>query len=180
MIDNTGMDTLEEVLMEAAEADAGRLVTALLISFDASKSARSSRLRRMSNYALLSRAPARIVEVTKARGDAYHALAWRQQELDLASRGVRADEIVFPYMAAQLESWPASCEGEARRSASNPQPRMESIRDRIGEIPTALRIDDCGADLLEHAAHQVVHERLNGESGEILRALGIPLHEAHD
>jgi predicted acylesterase/phospholipase RssA len=180
MIDNTGVDTLEEVVMEAAVADPSRLSTALLISFDASKLSRNSRLRRMSNYALLSRDPARIVEVTKARGNAYHALAWQQQKRELEARGVRADELVMPYMAADLESWPASCKSEATRAESDAQPRVESIRDRIGEIPTLLSIDDCGADLLEQAAHQIVHERLNGDAGARLRALGISFHEARD
>ncbi len=180
MIDNTGVDTLEEVVMEAAVAEESRLSKALLISFDASKLSRNARLRRMSNYALLSRDPARIVEVTKARGNAYHELAWQQQKKELEARGVRAEEFVMPYMAAELESWPASCRSEARRAESDGQPLVESIRDRIGEIPTLLSIDDCGADLLEQAAHQVVHERLNGEWGARLRALGIPIREARD
>jgi hypothetical protein len=180
MIDNLGADTLEEAVLEAADAGAGRLSTAAILAFDAEQRLRTDQLKRMSNYTLLGRDPGRIVVVTKARGSAHHDVVWEQARLELADRGVRADKLVLRYMAAELERWPASCGREARRSAGSAASLVERIRNRLEAVPTLLSIDDCGADLLELAAHQVVHASLNGEAGERLRELGIPFRTASD
>jgi predicted acylesterase/phospholipase RssA len=178
MLDNLGADTLEEAVLEAA--DAGGLSTAAILAFDADQRLRADHLKRMSNYTLLERDPNRIVVVTKARGSAHHDVVWDRARLELADRGVRADRIVLRYMAADLERWPASCRREARRSAGSTASQVEGILDRLEAIPTLLSIDDCGADLLELAAHQVVHASLNGEPGERLRELGIAFRAASD
>jgi hypothetical protein len=175
IIDNTGVDTLEEVALELASAGPGSLSTALILSLDASRRLRSSELKRMSNYGLLRRDPNRIVTLTKSRGEAYNELVWEQRRRDLAALGVRADKLVLRYMAVELDSWPASCGSEPDTSS-----RVEAVRDRLEEIPTRLSIDACGADLLERAAHQVVHAALNGEAGQRVRELGIPVRAAHD
>jgi len=180
MIDNLGVDTLEEVVLEAAQADPGRLRTVAILSFDADHRLRTEDLKRLSNYTLLARDPNRIVVVTKERGVAFHDLVWRQQRLELAERGVRTEKFPLRYMEAKLESWPPSCRLEAMRSAGSGSSPAKSMRDRLEEIPTLLSIDACGADLLERAAHQVVHESLNGEPGRRLRELGIPFRAWHD
>ena len=97
----------------------------------------------------------------------------------LAAEGIRMEKISMRYMAAELESWPASCGSEARRSEKQGGSPVEPIRDRLEKIPTLLAIDKCAADLLERAAHQVVHAQLNGEAGERMRALGIPVRTVH-
>jgi predicted acylesterase/phospholipase RssA len=176
MIDNLGADTLEELVQEAAGAGPGRLSVAAILAFDAEQRLRTDDLKHLSNYTLLSRDPNRIVVVTKARGSVYHDLVWDRTRLELAGRGIRTERIVLRYMDAELESWPASCGREARSTAAS----VASIRDRLEEIRTLLSIDDCGADLLERAAHQVVHASLNGEPGERLRELGIPFRAASE
>jgi predicted acylesterase/phospholipase RssA len=173
MIDNSGVDTLEEVVLEAVESGRGVSSAALLV-LDASRVVRNSEAKRSATYGLFSNDPSRIVIVTKARGEAFHEYAWDRRQRDLAERGVRADQIQLRYMAAELASWPESCRSE-RRAADGPAATPQAVRDRLEAIPTMLSIDDCGADLVERAAHQVVHAQLAGEWGERLRELGIPV-----
>ena len=47
----------------------------------------------------------------------------------------------------------------------------------IESIPTALNISDCHADLLELAAHRVVHETLNGEVVRRMKRGGFAIRE---
>ncbi|MGH0031642.1 MAG: patatin-like phospholipase family protein [Myxococcota bacterium] len=169
MIDNSGLDTLEEVALELADAHPEGESTAVLVSFDASRVLRSAEMKQLSDYGLLTRDPSRIVIVTKARGEAYSAFVWEQRRQALAARGIRAEKIPVRYMAAELSDWPASCKGGQAAPAL-----VEEVRDRLEQIPTKLTIDDCSADLLERAAHQVLRAALAGEAGERLRALGIP------
>jgi predicted acylesterase/phospholipase RssA len=174
MIDNSGVDTLEEVVLEAVETGSG-ISTAAILALDASRVVRNSEIKRAANYGLLSNDPSRIVVVTKARGEAFHEFAWDRRKRDLAERGVRADQVLLRYMAAELASWPDSCRSE-RRSGEPATP--EAIQNRMEEIPTLLSIDDCGADLMERAAHQVVHAQLDGEWGDRLRQLNVPVQAA--
>jgi predicted acylesterase/phospholipase RssA len=180
MIDNSGVDTLEELVLSTVEAGSPNLSTALLISLDASRNPRGDPLKERADYGLFRRDAGRIVLVTKARGEAFHEFAFERRQGDLAAQGVHLDKISMRYMAAELEDWPASCGGWLTDSQKIVSSLVDAIRDRLEAIPTLLSIDDCGADLLELAAHQVVHATLNGEAGERLRALGIPLREARD
>jgi hypothetical protein len=54
---------------------------------------------------------------------------------------------------------------------------MGSMVSRIG---TNLSIDDCDADLLELAAHQLVHDSLDDGRLKYLRSQGLVVHTEHE
>ncbi len=158
VIENLGVETLEEVALRGHEA--GTLSGPVIIfSFDAELNTPAERFFDDGDLSIWTSAPGRIVDVAGLRGRAYHDLAWAQV---WEARGVAAAFIHMRYTHARLsQEWPASCRDGAG-----------ALEARIADIPTSLRITDCHADLMERAAHAIVHERLNA-AHDALSELGV-------
>ncbi|MGD2132666.1 MAG: patatin-like phospholipase family protein [Maricaulaceae bacterium] len=163
VIENKGIETLEEVALRAI--DAGEVERALLINLDAELLADPQDLFSDSNLSLWTSNPARVVDVAMERGRGYHDLVWAELR---ESAPAPFELISARYTNATMTEWPASCARESRSGLS--------ITEHIAAIPTGLSISACDADLMEAAAHQLVHAAVNAQA-EHLRAQGFMLRE---
>ncbi len=155
IFDNSGVDTLEEVVLWQRDDERKKLRRALILSLDSGKRADPSRLRLIKNMWLYMQHPGLMFDIASRRGQAYHDLVWERLRDDFASEGITLETFQIRYANAALDEWPASCKSRASAGAS--------IQEELEGIPTALSISECHADLLELAAHQMVHKTLNGE-----------------
>jgi predicted acylesterase/phospholipase RssA len=147
VIENLGIETLEETALRALHAPTPP-ARVLLVSVDGEALPDGEASFADRNLRVWTRAPSRIVDVALARGRAYHDRVWPQV---FASETAPVTEISLRYTDAALDAWPASCAGEADGA----------IARRIAGVPTSLRINACDADLMEAAAHQLVHAAIN-------------------
>ena len=100
----------------------------------------------------------------------------------LAADGIHMETIEMRYTAADLPHWPASCKkktpiGEAGESLAKFQ---QELLERLNLIPTDLLISKCDADLMEMAAHKVVHDTLTGEMARRLADEGFTIREVQE
>jgi predicted acylesterase/phospholipase RssA len=182
IIDNSGVDTLEEIVVRELEDGEGRLAKALIISIDSGRVIEPERMQLDSNLRIWTRDPGRVVDVSIPRGRAYHDIVWDRLKRNLAADGIQMETIEMRYTAAKLSHWPASCKkktpiGEAGESLA--QFRMELL-ERLNLIPTDLSINKCDADLMEMAAHKVIHDTLTGETAQQLRDHGFTVREVQE
>lgn len=177
LVDNTGIDALEEVFLRERERPSGRLRRALLISLDSGRKTSPGSLNLIRNFYLLFARPQRIVDVAQARGHAYHELYWQGLATELAAEGIALERIVLRHGDAQLSQWPKSCKRAANPRASDAE-RRAAIRHHLQEIDTQLAIGECDADLVESAAHALVHAALGAEKVRDLRGRGFSVREA--
>ena len=177
VIDNTGVETLEELVFRERRREDSALRRVLLLAFDSGKRESAERMKRIDDM-WLSYRPERIVDVSAERGKGYHELLWRRIGDDLAAEGFVLERLTLRYTDARLDRWPDSCASEAR--AARDRPTSEAIHERLLEISTDLEIPDCDADLMEQAAHAVVDAALDGPAGERLREAGFGATAAAD
>lgn len=150
IIDNSGVDTLEEVALIQAERSA--LSSVLIIALDAGWLWEPGDMKRRSNLELWTEDPGRVVDAAKRRGAAYHELVWGELDGKLrnaAGGTVSFERIHLHYLDGEEEDLPASCEGEKQPG-------------ELADVPTTLSITACHADRIERAAHRIVHSRLRG------------------
>ena len=100
----------------------------------------------------------------------YHDLFWEDMRTDLERDGIAFNSLVLAYTMANLDRWPESC---SRKAGS---PSLEDFQ----AIGTDLKISTCDADLLVLAAHQLVHDPMNGETGRRLEKLGISVRRVDE
>ena len=173
IIDNSGVETLEEVALLSAEV--GALDSVLIISLDAGRLWESDAMKRRSNLEMWTEDPGRVVDTAKRRGVSYHDILWERfgdSITNAKGEPVRLDRIEIHYLDAEEGlpegSLPVSCDAEAEEDVGS-----------LGDIPTSLSISNCHADRLERAAHKIVHARLNETLTKELRArLGPPSERA--
>jgi predicted acylesterase/phospholipase RssA len=181
IIDNTGVDTLEEIVLRELEGGEGKLSKALIISIDSGRQIDPKRWLLDSNLRIWTRAPGRLVDISIPRGRAYHDLVWDRTKDDLAADGIHVETIGVRYTKADLPRWPASCKKnpfvEAGESFVEFQ---EELLERLSLIPTDLSIDECDGDLMEMAAHRVVHDTITGETLRRLKDLGFAVREVRE
>jgi hypothetical protein len=181
IIDNTGVDTLEEIALRELEDGEGRLSKALIISLDSGREISPERMQLDSNLRIWTRAPGRVVDISIPRGRAYHDLVWDRVKRGLAADGIHMETIGIRYTAADLPHWPASCKknpiGEAGENLAKFQ---QEVLERLNLIPTDLLISKCDGDLMEMAAHEVVHDTLTGETVRRLREEGFAIREVQE
>jgi predicted acylesterase/phospholipase RssA len=182
IIDNSGVDTLEEIVLREIESGEGRLSKALIISLDSGREISAERMQLNSNLRIWTRDPGRVVDVAIPRGRAYHDLVWDRVRRGLAADGVQLETIGMRYTMADLSRWPASCKkknpiGEAGEGLVKFQ---QELLERLNLIPTDLSIGKCDGDLMEMAAHNVVHDTLNGETARRLRDEGFAVREVQE
>jgi hypothetical protein len=85
------------------------------------------------------------------------------------------------YTHADLLRWPASCKKSPIREAGEGIAKLQrEILEHLNLIPTDLVIDECDADLMEMAAHRIVHDTLAGEAGRRLRDQGFAFREVQE
>jgi predicted acylesterase/phospholipase RssA len=169
IFDNSGVDTLEEVVLWQRHDDRKKLKRALILSLDSGKRVDPGKNTRIKNMWLYLQHPGLMFDIASRRGQAYHDLVWERLRNDFASEGISFENFQIRYANAELDEWPASC---ASREATG-----VAIEDELESIPTALNISDCHADLLELAAHQMVHETLNGEVVRRMKRAGFAIRE---
>ena len=173
-IENSGTDSLDEVLLRRLAADGPPLKTALILSVDAGKRLDPEDLKLEKNFEMYS-TPARVnlvVESPRVRGQAYHDIFWDELVDELRKEGIGYEKITFRFSEAQLDEVPNSCSGELFGT--------ELIREHLLGIATDFTIDECSADLLEIAAHQLVHATLDDAAVSRLTSSGFPIHTGRD
>ena len=178
IIENTGMDALEEMALRRAMR---RRVSesAVIVALDAGRDPKREDLVTKRYYRLFTRDPGRVVGVAKVRGDVYHDLVWEEIDGRLAREGFELGRFRLRFDRAQVTEWPDSCdETRAHYESLGVVDPVEAIRQRFEAIPTSFGISDCDSELVERAAHELVHEAMNGgEAGRRLREAGFAVRE---
>ena len=180
MVDNSGLDSIEEVILRQHRAKPRVLERALLFSVFNTLTEDESDLRQIKNFWPSQHTGQGVLAYT-GRAQGYHRLFWEKFKDDLASDGIAVENIEFAIMAANLDHWPASCSQAARSAKQDPEEVRAEIAEAVASIPTHYKISECDADLLELAARDVVSstldpatvERLN-EMGFAARKTGVP------
>jgi predicted acylesterase/phospholipase RssA len=171
IIENTGIDSLQELVLRD-RAVGGDLDRVFLLSLDAGKKVTASSRSALRNTDMWT-TPAGVSTVVAAPrtvARAYHDLFWRDMRAILEQDGIDFGSIVLEYTMANLDRWPESC---AQRTRPPDRADFEAIT-------TDLKISTCHADLLVLAAHRIVHEQLNGNAGQHLERLGIPVRRVDE
>ncbi|MEL7487146.1 MAG: hypothetical protein AAGJ87_08025, partial [Pseudomonadota bacterium] len=150
ILDNSGVETLQEVLVERA-AGANPPARATIFEFDAGNAKTAEEFTAIRNLKLWTSGPARVHHIAAERADALRKKAWRAQEKTL---GFPVTIVSLKLSEAALEgaAWPASC-GQGVRKKGTPQ-------DRLNKVPTSFRITPCDADLVELAAKTLVERAM--------------------
>ena len=177
LFDNSGVDTLEEVVLREHNSGSGSLDRALIISVFAGQHNDEDELRDISNFWLIKSHTTRVVGAYDRRAQGYHDLLWEKLQGELSEQDLRVEKIEFNYSTAQIDHWPESCKESAEAGQQDPQTIRTAIATKLKKIKTSLKIPDCDADLLELAAHDVVDRQLNSETMVSLRAAGFQIRE---
>ncbi|MEO0834201.1 MAG: patatin-like phospholipase family protein [Pseudomonadota bacterium] len=152
ILENTGVETIEDfatraMKMRDPKAAAGGRV--LIFSIDAGRSTPADQMMQTRSLNLWRTDPGRVVEIAGMRARGYRAVTLQQTRDESP---VKIDVITMKYTDAQLTSWPASC------GRKTPDPA--AIKAKLVAVPTNLKITKCDADLMEHAARDVVTRNL--------------------
>ena len=174
VVENAGTDSLDEVLFRRLAAEGPPLEQALILSVDSGVRPDPEQLKRMDNFRMNSNPTlVNLVVITpRVRGQAYHDIFWDEMSSELAKEGIGFEKITFRHSRAELSKLPDSC---ARKTSDE-----RSMRDRLLEIPTLLMIDECNADLLEAAAHHLVHASFDDEAVHRLTSKGFSVHNGRE
>lgn len=151
ILDNSGVETLQEIVLAGLEAGAP-IRRVLILSIHAGLPLDPEASRASSDLSLWTSDPGRVVTIANRRAEAYRALFW---EGAAAGLGIDYEVVTLRYLDADLAEWPASCPEALRRS--------DSPRDHLRGVPTDLEITPCDADLVEAAAHLLVARALTPE-----------------
>jgi predicted acylesterase/phospholipase RssA len=171
LADNSGLDSIEEVILRQHRAKPRILKRALILSVASTLTEDESDLRQIENFWPSQHSGQGLLAYT-GRSQGYHRLFWEKFKKDLAADGIVIENIEFPIMAANLDHWPASCPQAAGSAKQEPEEIRAEIAEAVANIPTLYSISDCNADLLELAAFDVVSSRLDPATMERLKELG--------
>lgn len=156
MLDNTGVDTLEHVVLGKLQ-DRQTPGRALILALDGGLGWDEEKFTGIRNFHVAGH-PDSLFDIPSRRAEAYHGVVWQalldEQETDeLEKRFMRYTEVVI-----EPHRLPDSCSlvEEFRSEAAS----GEVIEDYIKKIPTHMKIEECDADLMELLAHLVVHQEL--------------------
>lgn len=156
LFDNSGTETLEQVILRKLQTQGGA-GTAVIFAFDSGfktdqEELAHTRKLRINNH------PNLLVDIPTARAEAYRQVVRRALRDELDGHGI--DSFVMDHTSASIDPrlLPASCSKESELCAE--ERCREAIEDYIARVPTHLKIKPCAADLIELAAHAVVHREL--------------------
>jgi hypothetical protein len=169
IFDNSGVDTLEEIVLWQRHDDRKKLERALILSLDSGKGAEPEKMKLIKNMWLYLQHPGLMFDIASRRGQAYHDLLWERLRNDFAKEGIWLENFPIRYSQAELEEWPGSCKSREAAGAD--------INEELASIPTDLEITDCHADLLELAAHKRVHETFDKEVVDRMNSEGFAIRE---
>jgi len=156
LFDNSGTETLEQVILRKLQIQDGP-GTAVIFAFDSGFKTDQEELAHTRKLRV-NKHPNLLVDVPTARAEAYRQVVRRAFLDELGDDGL--DSFVMDHTSASLDPklLPASCSKEPDLC---PEERCrEAIEDYIARVPTHLKIKPCDADLIELAAHAVVHREL--------------------
>jgi predicted acylesterase/phospholipase RssA len=156
LFDNSGTETLEQVILRKLQVQDGP-TTATVFAFDSGfktdqEELAYTRKLRVNNH------PNLLVDIPTARAEAYRQVVRHAVEDELSDHGL--ESFVMDHTSASLDPHllPASCSEE--KALCSEERCREAIEDYIARVPTHLKIKPCAADLIELAAHAVVHREL--------------------
>ncbi len=171
LADNSGLDSIEEVILRQHRAEPRILKRALIMSVANTLTEDESDLKQIKNFWPSQHAGQGLLAYT-GRSQGYHQLFWDKFKIDLAADGIVVENIEFPIMGANVDHWPASCSQAADSAKQDPEDVRAEIAEAVASIPTAYNVTDCNADLLELAARDVVNSRLDPATVERLQEMG--------
>jgi len=174
IIENSGTDSLDEILLRRLLDEGPTLKTALILSVDAGSHSDPEELKRDRTFNM-HRNKSRlglVVDSPRVRGQAYHDIFWDELVDELAKEGIGYEKITFRYSQAELNDPPSSCAKEISDGKTS--------HDLLLEIETKFNIKECHADILEMAAHQLVHEAFDVEAVRRLTSDGFSIHTARE
>jgi hypothetical protein len=171
LTDNSGVDTIEEIILRQLRAEPRVLERALIFSVNNTLSEEQSDLRQIKNF-WPSQHTGQAVLAWSSRSQGYHQLFWDRFKDDLANDGIVVEEIEFAIMAATVDHWPASCPQAEDAAERDPEEVRAEIAKALASVPTAYKVSECNADLLELAARDVVDSRLDPATVEKLNEMG--------
>ena len=154
ILDNSGVETLQEVLLRRAENNDDPS-HAVIFAFDAGNGRTAEEFAATRNLRLWTRGPARVHSIAAERADAHRRVAWRHAATELGYP-VTIIELRLREAGIENAAWPSSC-GMSVRKRGTPQ-------DRLNRVPTSFRISDCDADLVEMAARTLVRRHVADRS----------------
>ena len=193
IIENRGTDTLEEILLRDRAAGGG-LDRVFLLSLDAGSKTTAGSRWGLRNTDMWTNAAgiSTVVDAPRTAAREYHDIFWKEMRTNLEQDGIDFDLLVLEYTMANLDRWPESCTPRQRRRPNDrdpigiwarrsiplasPAPTPEDFKG----IDTSLMISTCHADLLTLAAHQLVHDQMNGEAGRRLEELGFSVRRVDE
>ena len=171
LADNSGLDSIEEVILRQHRAEPRILKRALIMSIDNALTEDESDLRQIENFWPSQHSGQGILAYT-GRSQGYHQLFWEKFKSDLAADGIIVENIEFRIMEATVDHWPASCPQAAGSAEQDRAEVRAEIAEALANVPTAYSITECNADLLELAARDVVNSRLDPATMERLKEIG--------
>lgn len=171
LIDNSGVDAIEEIILRQLLAEPRILERALILSVNNTLSEDEDDLRQIANF-WPSQHAGQAILAWSARAQGFHQLYWDRFKEDLATEGIVIEEIEFAIMAANVEHWPASCPQAEEAAEQDPEEIRADIARALASVPTAYTISECNADLLELAAREVVNSRLDMATVDKLAEMG--------
>lgn len=160
ILDNTGVETIEDYALHAA-FPGERPKRVVVLSMDAGRSTSPDVMMQTRNLKLWTSDPGRVVDIVGKRASAYRNVALSDY---YAKSGVAFHILKMRYTDAEISEWPASCGAREGGAAE--------ISAHLATIPTNFKITDCDADLMEMAARDLVRRTLN-ENRTVLEAAGL-------
>ena len=171
MVDNSGLDSIQEVVLRQLRAEPRVLERALIFSVTNTPTEDESELRQIRNYWPSQHLGQALLPYT-GRSDGYRRLFWTIFEDGAASNGFVIENIDFFIMSAELDRWPESCPQAERATEQDPETVRAEITEALAAIPTHYKISECNADLAELAARDVVDRTLDADTVERLAEMG--------
>ena len=126
------------------------------------------------------------MDAPRERGNAYHEIFWTELKDELGTEGIAYEQIKLRFGEAVLDQIPSSCHGEIPTDTESTgwlADRLgfvKEVQTRLLGIGTNLYINTCSADLLELAAHQLVHDTFDDEKVHQLASQGFAVHTKSD
>jgi predicted acylesterase/phospholipase RssA len=156
LFDNSGTETLEQVILRRLQIQDG-LGTAVIFALDSGFKSDQEELAHTRKLRVNSH-PNLLVDIPTARAEAYRQVVRRALLDELDDHGF--ESFVMDHTTASLDPrlLPASCGKESELCAE--ERCREAIEQYIANVPTHLKIKPCAADLIELAAHAIVHREL--------------------
>ena len=165
ILENTGVETLQEIFLRAAEKD-NAFGKGVVFSFDSGTPRPAEESLAARNLNLWTNDPGRVVSILYDRAQALREIVWRgvNENLDEPLRIVSMRYDSGDLMRELNGAWPESCDVGKRRG--------DTFQAHLARVPLSLKISDCDADLVEASARALVRDMVTREKS-YLSELGV-------